>query len=228
MKHALGITISASLIVATFLLSAVRLPHSYAASGRAVVSIGAGAIGQHTFEFIGKIDQNGSDFTSYGYITYMRTLPASALFTDAAHPSESTARFTYYAPGKLIARSVLGTLFDLASTGTMTIYASAAGGAAFANPVSFRHGTVVAVLTTRQQSIVNVQAPNQGILTLMGEASQQTVQSFTLLGGTYRMGHVGLQAQLTAVGQGTRMEPTAPRASFNVAGAAIVGGEGNG
>jgi hypothetical protein len=228
MKNLLRAAISALLVTAVFLGGATRLPPASGAPSRATVSIGVGAVGQHSFEFIGKIDQNGGDFTAYGYLTAVRGLPDSLLFTNATAHSEATARFTFSAPGKLLARSVLGTLFVLSTTGTLTIYVSSGGGATFSNPSSFQHGSVIATLSAQLQSIVNVQAPNQGILTVMGDTAQQTVHPFTLGGGTYRMGRIGLQAQMAGVGQGTRLDPTAPRASFNFAGAAIVAGDGNG
>jgi hypothetical protein len=228
MKSLLRVAISTPLVTAAVLGGATGIPSTYGAPSRTIVSVGVGAVGQHSFEFIGKIDQNGGDFTAYGYLTAVRGLQDSLLFTDATTHTEATARFTFSAPGKLLARSVLGTLFVLSTTGTLTIYASGAGGATFSNPGSFQHGSVVATFSAHLQSIVNVQAPNQGILTIMGETAQQTARPFTLGGGTYRMGRTGLQAQMNGVGQGTRLEPTAPRASFNFAGAAIVGGDSNG
>ncbi len=224
MKNLLTVRPIASLAAAALLFGSASLVPAHASPGRETVSIGMGAVGQHAIESVGMIDQNGGDFSSYGYITYIRGLPDSVLFSDPVVHSEATARFTYYAPGKLIARSVLGTLFELSSVGALTFYANASGGASFKTPTSFQRGTPIAKLTTRQQSIVNVQAPNQGILTLMGDTSQTSAQSFTLLGGTYSLGRVGLQEAMVVTGQGVRLDKTAPRATFNVAGAFVVAG----
>ena len=76
----------------------VWLVPAYAASPQAAAVIGAGARGQHAYEFIGHIDQNGPSFVSYGYLTHIqgirtRSCLPTRSFTRRLRPaSRSTGR----------------------------------------------------------------------------------------------------------------------------------------
>lgn len=215
-------------VIACGVLLAISVPSaatraSGSAKARAAASVvGAGANGQHAFEFTGRIDQNGTVLVSYGYLTHVQGLSDAALFSNRANTSESTARFTYYGSARVTNRAVNGVLFNLGSRGSVTFYFNAAAGAAFGDPSSFKRGRSIATFTNRQQSIVNVISPNQGVLTVMGEAVQTKSGTFTLQSKQYRFGRRGLREDVMATGQGIRSQPSPPVASFPTAGANFV------
>jgi len=208
----------------------------------APVSVGTGRPGQTALEFVGKVDQQGADFTYYGYLSYVRGLGDAELFTaPGIDQSASTARFTFLARTRMVRRTVIENVFAIASTGSFTIYLNP-GGASFDEPSSFAAGRAVATSGVRFQNVITVlpsaagPAPGSGagpgpgqadglpsaISTGTGGAEQRSSSVFTLGGREYRMGRRGFDLRLLLSGFGVLLEPTAPRAVLFLAGNAAV------
>src|SRR3954451_17664522 len=119
------------------------MPDSAAAA--AAGEVGSPQLGKIAYEFVGRIDQDGPNFVSYGYLTHVDGLPESVLFADPVNHSETTARITYYATGTLTARSVISGVTELNALGATRFYFDASGGANFANTATFADGTAIGV-----------------------------------------------------------------------------------
>lgn len=65
------------------------------------VEVGTGLPGLNLYEFVGRVDQAGVAFTGYGYLSYLRGMDNSQIFSNPLNPSEGTAHFTYYATATL-------------------------------------------------------------------------------------------------------------------------------
>jgi hypothetical protein len=189
-------------------------------------AVGTAPTGKNAYEFVGRIDQDGLNFVSYGYLTYVDGLPDSVLFSDPINHGETTARITYYATATLTARSVISAVTELNALGTTTFYFDT-GGANFADPASFANGTAIGFSAQRSQNIVNVQSPNTAIANNFGELVQLTAGTFAYQGQTYTFGHVGSQQRSFFTGEGIRTDPIAPR-SFIVGAGNAASLPGNG
>jgi hypothetical protein len=190
-----------------------------AIAGRAApAQAGTPIAGGIALEYVGRIDQTGTNFASYGYISYVNGLDGTVLFTDPANPSAATARMTYYGTGQLTARSIItsptSSVFILDTTGPITFHFNTNGGANFNNPASFQAGPVIATYTSRNQNIANVQSPNQAIGTNFGDVTQTAATAFSYGGSSYTLGRVGLQLRSFFTGEGTRTSPAAPDSFF--------------
>jgi hypothetical protein len=184
------------------------------------------APGQIAFELLGQVDQKGSDFVAYGYLSHINGVPDAQMFTSPDTRSEATARFTFSAPAKLTARSVISSVFVLNAAGTINVYFNDTPRGDFSDPASFGKGTPIASFSVRYQSILNVQSPNRGIETLTGELVEHTVSTFSLGGQQYRLGRPGLMQRLDFTGEGVRTDPVLPAATIFGAGSTTVTGQG--
>jgi hypothetical protein len=191
----------------------------------AEVTVGTGAPGVNLYEFVGRIDQNGFAFTGYGYVSYLRGLSYSQIFTNPIDASERSAHFTYYATATLTSRSIISNVFVINSEGPITFYYQPTPTGTFSNPQSFAGGTPIATGTIRYQSILNVQAPNQGIANGIGEFTQLTAPTFTIGSETYQFGQAGTIQRMTTFGQGTRLDAVLPRSFVLLAGNAVDTGQ---
>jgi hypothetical protein len=212
-----GLALVSTLVALVTLLG----PGTGAATATAVGEVGPG----HTaFTFVGRIEQNGTLADDFGYLTSIDGLDEAVLFSgsDSLSRNGSTARFTYFATATLQTRSINGNLFVTAGTARTTLYFSEAGGANFDEPASFKHGQAAATYESHWQDIVNVQAPSRGIATVVSNETQTSATPFTLAGTQYTLGHEGLLLRLAFTGQGTRTDPTAPRATILYAGEAVA------
>src|SRR5437867_3408451 len=86
--------------------------------------VGVPSSGQNAIEFIGRIDQDGPNFTGYGFLTYVFDVPDSLLFTDSSSHTAATARITYVATGTATAsgRADLEGIIVHNATGEITFY----------------------------------------------------------------------------------------------------------
>lgn len=202
----------------------------YVASGQllsptAPIEVGSATGGQNAVEFVGRADQDGANFISYGYLTHISGLTDTLLFSGTfPFVNETNARFTYYATATLTSRYVISSVFVIDSIGTTVYYYHPAGGAQFANPASFAVGQPVLTATVRSQNILNVQAPNLGVGTNFGELTQTGVSAFDLGGQTYQIGRVGLIERTFSTGEGTRTDPITPKSFTVLSGNAVVTG----
>jgi hypothetical protein len=184
--------------------------------------VGAAPNGRHGYEFIGRVDQNGANFVSYGYLTYVYGISTGLLYSSPTVQTEATARLTYYTTATLTSRNVLGSIFVVNSAGYTTFYYNDVPSGNFTNSATFNAGTAIATGSVRFHDVLNVQAPNVGIATCEGEMDQLTSTPFVIGGVTNQLGYVGLVARISTTGEGTRTDPIAPASFTNLAGSAVV------
>jgi hypothetical protein len=171
------------------------------------------------------VDQDGTQFTGYGYLTSIRGLEIGQISTNIFTVSETTAHFTYYATATMTSRAVISNLFVLDSVGLITFYYHVTPTATFTDPLSFAGGAPIATAAVDFQDILLVQAPNLGLATGMGDFTLLTVAPFTLGAETYQFGRVGMVQRVSTYGQGTRTEPVLPRSFVVLAGNAVDTGQ---
>lgn len=159
-------------------------------------------------EFVAQIAQNGGHLIAYGYFNRIVGVGASDL--SSGPPSETTARYTAYAEGDLVSRTVNGPVTVLDVVGTLDVFHRNAPGANFSIPSSFKVGETVAQFELTLQDVLTVIAPNTGIPTLVGDMTQ--------ISGRSVFGRPGARLRLTATGLGSRSDATAPVATLNIAG----------
>ena len=188
--------------------------------------VGAGPTDRHGIGIICRIDQVGRSFTAIGYLTRVRGLANSALFTRA--PARSTndprsadstpARLTLHSQTEIQSLSTVGDVITTIASGSIRFFHQAAGGARFDNPGSFAQGTEVASLRGTFQTNLALDAPNQAGVALTSDLTQARARTFSIGGRRVRVGDRRLPWQLYATGRGHRTEPTTPRAQFFLTG----------
>jgi hypothetical protein len=188
-----------------------------ASSGGGAVSLGKS--GTTTVEFRGRVLQSGASghsFTSFGYLIRASHAKRTGLF-HGTPLSESTALLTAFATGELRARTVDVAVHSLDIVGTMTVYQRKQPGADFANPASFKVGTVVARYDMTLQDILTVFATDTGLPTLTGDMVQTAAHALSgpLAGQTF--GRRGTRLRFFATGLGHKTDP-APHAELEIAG----------
>lgn len=187
--------------------------------GDSVTEIGSGS-----YQFVGRIDQEGLNFTAYGYVYDVEGVDPEELFSGstALNASESTAHFTYYATAELTSRAVITdtdrSMFPLNSVGEITYYYQDPPSASFDDPQSFIQGTAVTTATIRMQDILTVQGPDRGLAVGNGELSVSSVEPFTFGGETVRFGRPGKSYRISTMGDAVRTDPDIPRSSVLLAG----------
>ena len=192
--------------------------------GQTLYSQGSTAreVGTDKYQYAGRIDQDGLEFTGYGYIYDLQGLAPTALFSGPYNPSEATAYFTYYATASLTSRAVVTDavrgIFALDSVGEITFYYQSSPSADFGNPESFANGTPIATATIGFQDILSVQEPNRGLSIGNGQFSTWTSEPFTFGAETLRFGHPGTVYQISTFGDALRTDPTIPQSSVLLAG----------
>lgn len=181
-------------------------------------------IGSSSYQFVGRIDQEGLDFTAYGYLYDIDGVAPADLFSDsdAVNGSESTAHFTYYATAEMTSRAVITdtdrAIFPLNSVGEITYYYNDSPSASFADPQSFTQGTAVTTATIRMQDILTVMAPNRGLAVGNGELSVSSADSFMFDGEMVQLGRVNKSYRIATTGDAIRTDPVTPESSVLLAG----------
>jgi hypothetical protein len=184
--------------------------------------VGVATGGANALELIGKIDQNGTGFNGYGYLTYISGIPDDQMFSDPTNRSETTALFTFASAGTLTGQSVLETIFVLNVAGSTTFYYNDTPKGDFKDPTTFAGGMAILVSTERFQNIINVQAPDTAIDTTISQLTETSATPFTLNGSNYQLGHVNLQMRLTYTGEGKRTDKVLPKSTIIFAGNGVV------
>lgn len=186
--------------------------------------VGRASAGQRAFQLVGTIEQRGFDFTMYGFLTRVADLDSDRLFTDddTLNQTAATARMTFHGEATAAARSVHHPLFVVDASGTITFYVNQRGGAGFESPESFSEGTAVTRATLAVQNIVNVQAPQLGVVTGFAHLYLERSDPFALGDDEYVFGHAGMEARLSYAGQGVLLDPGLPEAVITFAGAAVT------
>ena len=178
--------------------------------------------GGPVLEFVGKVDQRGTDFSFYGYVTRVAGAEPAVLFgdPDPANWSEATARLTFFGSASLTSRSTVDDqLFVVVAEGTTTFYANERAGATFDRPESFFSGSAIAEADTTLRNVLAVVAPETGVVDGSGELTITSVTPFTLDGAGYEFGEVDDRWRVDYSGIGNLLEPTEPRAIVATAGA---------
>lgn len=184
--------------------------------------IGIAPVNENALELVFRVDQVGEQFTTYGYLTEIASLAGSALFTSATRRDDRTARFTVYSTTTMMSRSIVEGVHALHVAGPMDIYLRRNGGAAFADPSSFKEGDLIASYQGEFQSVVSVTAPRRGIEALSGALRQTRAPRFSFLGAARNLGRRGLRLRVDATGTGRLLEPRQPRAALVLAGTVVV------
>ncbi len=207
-----------SVLVALLALVCVVLVIDRFAAVNAQGVIGAPASGKNAIEFIGRTDQDGTLLTSYGYLMHINGLDDSLLFSTPLTHTASTAYFTYYFTSTITSRDVLSSVFTTSSVGTFAVYHLDTPGASFDDPASFAKGQTIATASVRSRSVINVIAPNFGILSGVSDLVHETATPFTAGGQSFQLGLPGLTSRSIVTGQGIRTDPVIPRANYTATG----------
>jgi hypothetical protein len=206
-------------------IPATALASRTTASAQTGSPAGMAVPGENAFEFVGVIQQLGVDFTFTGYVTHMAGIDSALLF-DNADPlsrSEATARLLMSASATGTARSVLENIFVVNGAGTFGFYLGGPG-ASFADPATFAAGTPVASTSISVQDVVNVQSPQQGIVTGNGTMSVDATEAFALGDTSITISAPGTRYRLWFTGQGTLRDPATLDAFLLIAGNGVVAG----
>jgi hypothetical protein len=209
-------------LLTSILLTVAIFIYSQTAPAASGAVVGISHKGKNVLELLGRSDQNGPDVTHYGYITHIVGLPTASLFSDPSTRTEATARFTFFATTTLTARHLLSNIIVTAAPGTLTIYHNETPTGNFNDPGSFATGEPIATYSARYHDILNVQAPNMGIISAVADLIQLSVNSFRLDGVPYRLGRRNLRERLWATGQGTRTQDDPLQAFFLWGGNVII------
>jgi len=197
------------------------VPVAGAAQSPAVVGESHG--GDSGLEYIGVIEQTGPQFAAIGYLTHVKGLLPTQLFTGAA--SEATAKFTFSATAAITNHAQVGSTVSIGAPGQLSIYFNPAGGATFASPTSFTQGTLIATLNLRFFNVLSVIAPDLGISSGSAHGWQAAVASFTLDGQTYHLGRPGITHHLDLFGKGVRTQPSPPVSTTEFAASSVTSRE---
>ncbi len=142
-------------------------------------------------ELVCRINQVGTKFTTFGYLTEIVGLAPSSLF-DGTPRNEHTAHFTLYSETEMKNRSVTGGVHALHVSGPLHVHLKQTPGADFDHPASFRTGKHIGAFDGDFQSIVSVTSPKKAIETLAGSLQQTGATRFTFGGVSHLLGQVGL------------------------------------
>jgi hypothetical protein len=194
----------------TLLVALVTFWQGSPAAAQSSSVVGTAAKGVSAVEYIGVIQQNGPNFSTVGYLTYVNGLSPADLYTDPNNPGASTARFTFSGSAILESRANVGAVTQLSAVGPLAIYFNEFGGASFDDPSSFASGTEIATFDTRISNILVVIAPNQGVSSAASDAKQQTAHRFVLNGKRLQFGHPQLIQRVTLSGGATRSQAEPP------------------
>lgn len=217
MTRILRLPLLAMLVITVALTVALFAGTWQPSTAATTIDVGMPQPGQNSMEFVGIVDQDGLNFSYYGYVTYLAGASNSLLFTGPFTQTEDTARMTFYGSATMTERAIISNVFNLNAAGTITFYFDDTPGADFDNPSSFIRGTAIATATTRFHNVLSVIAPNTGMATGVSELTQTATEPFEFNGQTYHLGRTGMQQRFTYSGFGTRLEPAAPRAIIIIA-----------
>jgi hypothetical protein len=181
-------------------------------AGADATGIATGLPGTIALEIVAQIAQNGAELVAGGYVSGGAGLGDNDLFSDPSNHSELTSLMTVSAAGEVVARAVNNGVFVLDVHGTLDVFQRQAPGASFDDLASFAQGNKLASFDLVLQDVLTVIAPNTGIPTLAGLATQNVGPRSS------RFGRPGQRLRLEATGLGTRSDATAPTAALSIAG----------
>lgn len=204
----MGVSVAISLLAVPAIMARAATGFEHAAR-----VVGLGRDGETAMEFIGRVDQNGGNFTFIGYLTRVKGLDEASLFAggEPTARTEKTAHLTLSAETTLTSRSTVDSnIFAVDSIGKVDIYFNETPSADFGIPGSFSQGDLIASFSIRFQNSISVIAPNQGISKGWGVLTQTKAGHFRLDGRRLQFGHTGQRQRVFAAGQGTLLDAGTP------------------
>jgi hypothetical protein len=150
---------------------------------------------QVLYEMTGEFNNTGSASQQYGYLSSVTGL-ANA-FSSTTTKNETTALFTFVTNATTYQVVNNGPFRIVDRTGTTTIYLNS-GPSDFTNPATFSQGMPIQVSNYHQQVILNT--GTNAFLTVHTNTVTH-VETFTLDGVAYRVGHVGKSFRTNYSGQ---------------------------
>ena len=107
----------AALALTVFVIS------SQTAAAATATEVGSAVGGVNAVEFVGRVDQDGGNFVSYGYLTHIIGLADTQLFSGTFPlVNEANARFTFYTTATLTSHYVISSVFVIDAVGTTVYY----------------------------------------------------------------------------------------------------------
>jgi hypothetical protein len=155
--------------------------------------------GEITAELIGQVFNASPQMSAqYGYISYLKGLPTSAITAPSKPLSETTALLTFYS--HTLTERVInnGPMRMIDRTGEVAFYITTTPHGDFARPDTLRDGTPVMVAALRHQVLLNTQT---GAFTTHFDCTIARNEQFNIAGATYSLGAPGQRFELTINGQ---------------------------
>jgi hypothetical protein len=155
--------------------------------------------GEINAELIGQVYNASPQMSAqYGYITYLKGLPTSAITAPSRPLSETTALLTFYS--HTLTERVInnGPMRVIDRTGEVTFYFTATPHGDFTRPDTLRVGTPLMVAALRHQVLLDTQT---GAFTTRFDCTIARNEEFTIAGATYSLGVPGQHFELTISGQ---------------------------
>jgi N-acyl-L-homoserine lactone synthetase len=188
--------------------------------------VGAGPTDRRTVEFVCQIDQVGAGLNGHGYLTHVKGLSDSVLFTrplptSGADPSTDdveTARFVLVIQAAIGSITAIGSAIAGHGKGTAEFRLLPGGGARLDDPASFGAGTTVATFAVEFQHNLAIDSPDRAIASFTADLTQKSARAFQLQGRTYQLGKAGLPWSVRASGRGVRTDPETPTSQHFVSG----------
>jgi hypothetical protein len=155
--------------------------------------------GEISAELIGQVFNASPQMSAqYGYISYLKGLPTSAITAPSKPLSETTALLTFYSH-TLVERVINnGPMRMIDRTGEVTFYFTNTPHGDFTRPDTLRDGTVVMAAALRHQVLLNTQT---GSFTAHFDCTVARSEQFTIAGATYNLGLPGQHFQFNISGQ---------------------------
>jgi hypothetical protein len=145
----------------------------------------------------------------YGYLSSVNGI--DSVFTSTSH-NETTALFTFYTEATTTQVINNGNLRVVDRTGTTTIYLDETPNGNFSDPSTFANGTPILTMSLKQQVILDLV---ENTFTTVNVNTVTSVNSFSVSGGSFRLGKAGDQFRTFISGRGNT---TGTPAGFVIAG----------
>ncbi len=220
-RRAIGPVLIAVVLAGAVLVG--NIPSNAATAKR----VGVGPRHQNVLEYTGRIEQNGTLLKYFGYLTYVRGLPSSALFVDPSNASESNAHVTFYGEAHIVQRTEHGHVINTDLADLADIYRQHSAGADFNNSSTFKEGKRIAGLRGRLQNIISTlqetfQAGQEAVSNCVGDFRQRHAAPFTHGGKKYVIGEEGRRFRFECYGWGEVDSTTGPVTHTYIGGHAFI------
>lgn len=164
-------------------------------------------------EFIGNVNNSGTNSNQFGYFSFVTQLPAF----NGTPENAATANFTFYTEAVTQRVTNNGTLRIVDRIGTTTVYLTSSP-ANFADPESFRSGIPIQTSTLEQQVILDT---TTGDFSVVNINTVTDSSEFSLSGQLYQIGKPGNRFRTILRGKTNAAAPP----GFFMAGYAVGAGK---